>query len=302
MNSILVEEEEEQFISLSVLDEIDVVDKPLNSNEVEEIDTSKWKELRRLQPLKPYRLHRIHSLAWIKVFITMIDLAQRTTTFSLDAMKANRGKNQETLSIAIEFIQPNEPISTLLLITMSELPRPHCPGYRRIHKLFNIIFHPSKKILTWANDCTSLSRLVRYKYLQRKQIARLNNIDLQSPFSQWHHQRYLRDSFFRWCSIGEDDFVVFKCPDKLCKPTDGQWTLDQAIHCVFGEAFNYASKEYDQPNSKRHLTASNKKKNSFCVQHCLAITKLAMVVELDWKPEQIEQFQRYHQSRSILLF
>ncbi|CAF4407035.1 unnamed protein product [Rotaria sp. Silwood2] len=246
--------------------------------------------LHQFQSVKSYEICSIHRLTLISHVSSLIRETDRTTTFSIHTTRANDDGTVST--IQIELIQAAETKSTVLLFELPHLPASNTPLFKEIQKLLNTIFHQSKKFVIWSNkNRKDLDAFTLYEFLPKKIFEVSNIIELQESFKQWYNQTFKHDKHCSVPSYYKTDAVCCTCPYRPYKNMNDKWSLEKAINCVFNEFIVQSNQ-----NNRNYLRDIH---HSVC--YCLAITKLSMIIELDWTIEQLYQYKKFHQGISNTL-
>ncbi|CAF1348840.1 unnamed protein product [Rotaria sordida] len=240
--------------------------------------------LHRFQSLKPYEICAIHRFTLISHLQLLIQQCDKVTTFSIHTTRANEDGTVRT--IQIELIQPEESKSIVLLFEITHLSSSNTTLFMEIQKLLNTIFRQSKRFFIWSNkNRKDLDVFTHDQYLPNKIFEILNIIELQEPFKQWYIRTFKHDKNCSVPSFYKTDAICCTCPHRPYKNINDKWSLEKAINYVFNE-FICESNENDR-NDLRDIDHS--------VCYCLAITKLSMIIELDWTIEQLYQYKKFHQ-------
>ncbi|CAF1545288.1 unnamed protein product, partial [Rotaria sordida] len=240
--------------------------------------------LRPFQPLKHYRIAPIHRLISTEYLLYLIAQIDKTKTFSIYTERCD--ELNTVISIQIELVQTEQKESMVLYFELLHLPDPNTFLFVLIRALINIIFHTSKRILVWSQaNKEDLQILVLYAYLSKSTLDETYIIVLQGPFKQWYIKTFKHHKNCNVPSFDLQDASCCICPYRPYKNFNDQWTLEKAIQYVFQE-FIYP------PNGNPIVYQQINISHVYC---CLAITKLLMVVELDWTIEHLYQFKKFHQ-------
>lgn len=238
------------------------------------------------QPLKLRRFYFVHHMTSAEHMTTLIEQAEKTMTFSIATERNSR--NQEIIFIKIEFIQSEQLKSSIVFFELPHLPVDKTILSVMIKKLLQIIFLSSKKFYTWHNGKQDLKTLLCNEYLTELQLQQLNIIELHNPFKSWYNKTFKHNDNCPVPSVYKDDTPYCTCPYRPYKNINNNWTIDMATKCVFNE-FIYRFRTTADRARQYNTSAS--------ASYCSAITKLAMVIELDWSIEQLCQFKTYHQRK-----
>ncbi|CAF4597935.1 unnamed protein product, partial [Rotaria sp. Silwood2] len=236
------------------------------------------------QPLKSFRIGEINRFATMQHLLSFVEQIDKTKTFSIDTERHPQ-LGMVTL-IKIELIQVEQKESIVLCFELLHLPFAGTPLFLIVGLLLNKIFHPSKRIFVWSNDNKeALQTFVLYKYLAKSTLGDTNIIILQLPFKQWYNKTFKHHEKCHVTSVINHDAYCCICPYRPYKNLNNQWALEKAINHVFQEFIR-------QPNGNY---IDHRQNFIYSVYRCLAISKLLMVVELDWTLDQLHQFKKFHQ-------
>ncbi|CAF1508597.1 unnamed protein product [Rotaria magnacalcarata] len=217
----------------------------------------------KFQPLKPYRICPIHRFTSLEHLMYILQHIHKTKAYSIHTERF--GQDGPVVLIKIELKQIEELENFVLLFEMLHLPGQHEQSFSTIRILLNAIFLPQHKIFVWNHTTTNdLHALQHQQYLSSAIFNTMNIIEVQQTFKQWH--------------------------DRRLKQTDQQWTIESAINYLFMESiqrFNQA-------------TICPLYQMNYSVCYCLALSKLSMIIELDWTLEQVEQYKKFHRDIIII--
>lgn len=247
-----------------------------NCNEVEQLET--------FQPLKSCVVHRIDRLSSIFDLASLITKAKSTRKFSIHTTRATE---QGTVTrIVIEFLDIGQVQNTVLLFEVLYLPPSTMAlTFFAIHILLKTIFDLSKKFIVWSDDNRNdLQVFSDYEYIPLSILENINIIELQGPFKQWYNQTFKHLEHCYVAPVYRHDALFCVCAHRPYKNRHDHWSLSKAIEYVFNEYITDTNgNEMNYPENINHL-----------IRCCLTITKLTMVVELNWTAEQISQYKRFH--------
>ncbi|CAF1034015.1 unnamed protein product [Rotaria magnacalcarata] len=235
------------------------------------------------QPSKSYCFYKMNCLTSAHLIIYLIGVAKKTTRFSI-YIERSREQGQVNL-IAIELIRIDQLESTILLFELSLQPEQATPLFYLIQLLLMYIFHPKKKCCIWNNDhWKSLQAFVHCAYLTEEILERINVLELQNHFKIWYNKRFKHHKncyVSRWY---EEDSSFCTCPYRPYKHVNEKWTIYTAMIYIFNESID----EFHDT----HIDTQQDIKNS--IVNCLAITKLSMIIELNWTLKQLQQHKNFH--------
>ena len=130
--------------------------------------------------------------------------------------------------------------------------------YFYTQNIIRIDFPSNQKFYTWHMTPSDLNCFVRSQYITRDVLYHLNIHCLQEPFRYWYNKTVQHE---------------YTCPRTAFHP---RMTVNQAISYVFNENLCPANRATHIPRNDDIICMVN---------HCLAITKLSMIIELDWTME-----------------
>jgi hypothetical protein len=133
-------------------------------------------------------------------------------------------------------------------------------------------------------------------------VHQINAIDVQRRFKTWYNQ-----TFPHICGLrpSHEDSSLCLCLHRPVKNATNQWSLQRAIAYTFREFLDKSRTksrwsqrlslisnvhQYTMINSKMKQTRTHL--IIYAVNDCLAVTKLMMVVELNWTKEQLQRFNQ----------
>lgn len=217
------------------------------------------------QPLKPYRICPIHIFTPINEIQFLLKKILETTIYSIHTQRIDQTEAVSLIKIELQNVQHSE--SYILVFEMFLLPRPYTSLFTTIQLLLHAIFLPQKKIFIWNNDTRRhLNIFVHRLYLSPLIFNNLPFIEMEQRFKAWYHRHY-KDRLTDLC---------------LCDT------------CTIELALNQAFQESIEKRNKSTMCCLNTMDRS--VSYCLGLTKLSMIVELDWTSKQIYQFKKFHQN------
>ena len=281
-------------VLLPLPERIDTFEKHLNGNKQSKSQVQRenmnWLGLHPFQPTKSFYIYYIHHLTSINNIMFLIHQAEQTTTFSIHTQGQYR--QAKNVLIKIEFIQLEQLQSIVLIFQMLHLSPNNVKSFAMIQLLLKTIFHPWKKIYTWTYNKKDLYTLVRNQYLTRTMLKDLNIIPLQEPFKQWYNRTFKHHTNCRVPFEYQTDDSCCTCSYRPYKNSTAKWTINKAVNSIFNEFICHSNR-----NAMTH-------EYEFidAIHYCLAITKLTMVIELDWTMEQLNQYNKLHQGRFTSLY
>ena len=143
-------------------------------------------QLKPFHPMKPQQVYVINLIVTNKMIQRLMEHASNTTKFVINI---GQTRSNNILSINIEFIQPQELKSTIILFKMSSLPSISIEYLASsIKTLLSAIFSPSKTIYIW-NDIKLVLQMFIYHFGSTElKIEDLNIVQLQEPFKCWYNK------------------------------------------------------------------------------------------------------------------
>ncbi|CAF2135297.1 unnamed protein product [Rotaria magnacalcarata] len=235
-------------------------------------------------PLSPYKIYHINQSTPTILLQDSITLARKTAKFTIDT--ESDYYTHESALIQIEFIHSH---SIVLLIEICHLPHELSVLFWMIRSLMNIIVKPSNVIISWGDTKRELESFISCKLISIKLIQKINDIDVQGYFKDWHDNLLENDY----------DHPLFDNKEMLCsysrkslEDRNHKWSLQMAITFVFRE---FLDKTRTQSSWSRSLDLSRLKKSfipnmkqktivkemiQYAVNDCLAVTKLAKLLDL----------------------
>ncbi len=174
-----------------------------------------------------------------------------------------------------------------------------------IRSLLKIILQSSNVIFSWGDIIFELCAFIHYGLFSFNTIHQINAIDVQRCFKKWYNQ-----TFVHMCTLQpyHEDSPLCTCLYRPVKNATNQWSLQRAIAYTFHEfldksrtksnwsqrlsfisnIYQYNIIHYKMKQARIHLI-------TYAVNDCLAVTKLMMVVKLNWTKEQLQHFNQFLQ-------
>ncbi|CAF1221082.1 unnamed protein product [Rotaria magnacalcarata] len=220
------------------------------------------------QPLKIPMIYVLNRFTSCSDMVSCMHQIEKAVTFSMYAQR-DRQTNQVNY-IAIEVQKVEQQNCSVLIIDFLNMPDPTTSSFAIIKFLLLSIFKDENKCFLW-NDSQrhDLYALVDHQYLPRIILESIQIIQLESLFKKWYNKTY---SHQRNCSV----LNYYSMED--------EWTVLKALAYTFHEVI-YTSDE---------KLVKISKSIQVLVHCCLSITKLSLVITLDWTQEQLSQFEKYH--------
>ena len=251
----------------------------------------------KFSPLSDCQIYLINQTTSPMLIQDLIQLARETTQFTIDT-ECDYVTHEPAL-IQIEFLNIN---SVVLLIETCHLPNSSSVLFWLIRSLLKIIFQPSNVILSWGDLFFELAAFLHYGLFSVNAIYQMNVIDVQHRFKKWYNQ-----TFVHMCELRpyHEDSPLCTCLYRPVKNAKNQWSLQRAIAYTFHE---FLDKSQTKSHWRQRLSlignvhpyamVNNKMKQTrahlinYAANDCLAVTKLMMVVELNWTKEQLQRFNQ----------
>ncbi|CAF3363432.1 unnamed protein product [Rotaria socialis] len=231
------------------------------------------------QPLKPYRICPIHRLTSIDHVLFLPEKVKKTKTYSIDTNKIGSEGHVTLIIIELREIEENE--NCILTFEMLHLPIPYTYLWTMIQKLLKTIFRSQNKFFIWNNNNNrnDLCVLIDHHYLSPDAFYEINMFELQNSSKHWHHRRHEHNEYYS----SKSSYHPYK-------QNGDEWTIEKAINYLFHESIIKFNKNMHNP-----LYYMN-----HYVCYCLALTKVSLIIELDWTWEQMAQFKKFYQNTKII--
>ncbi|CAF1508836.1 unnamed protein product [Adineta steineri] len=242
-------------------------------------DEAYWLCSHPFQPTKPFEIYVIDQHANIRDIMTLIQRVQQTRTFSI--IIEHRYRVVKDTTIKIELIQVEQLKSIVLIFRVIDLFIENEELLSIMHVLLRSIFQPRNKFYTWNNNINDLCALVFTGYLAETIVKQIILIPLQYHFKEWYNRTFIHNEN---CNVppssqaDNNDHSYCSCAHRPYKKNTAKWTITNALKYVFNENSTLV------PSKNNHTALS-----------CLAITKLNMILELNWSEEQLYQYKKFHQ-------
>ncbi|CAF4272728.1 unnamed protein product, partial [Adineta steineri] len=263
-----------------------------NLQESQLLDETYWLCSHPFQPTKPFEIYVINRQTKICDIMPLIQRVQETTTFSM-IIEHHHG-NMKNTTIKIELLQVEQLQSLVLIFRVIHLSTKTKELFSMIQILLRSIFQPRNKLYTWNNDIIDVCALVFTGYLTKTRVKKINLIPLQDHFKEWYNRTFIHNEN---CNVppgsqaDNNDHSYCSCAHRPYKKNTAKWTITNALKYVFNENFNISNETSSLVSSKNNHTALS----------CLAITKLSMILELNWTKEQLYQYKKFHQGEYVTL-
>ncbi len=233
-------------------------------------------ELPSLITTKPYVVFFIHRFTSTTTLNQLIMEAQQTKRFTI-VPKLDTLYN-DTVVIHIELIQQMQ--TTIILLDYFNENDMETPFFDTLCHLFSIIFNSSNEIQTWGNLIDKLKPFIPYKIYTINQMKQCQSTDIQKEFKRWYNKTFIHHiQCQQYLKYDNMDGQFCSCSHRPYKSISDNWSLLKAIAYTFDEYL------YN---------------NTFDITKCLAITKLADVIQQEWTIEQVEDYKKkYHINQKV---
>lgn len=215
-------------------------------------------------PLKSFKFYNVNRETTMETIEMLINEAKTTQRFSLVASDNQLLKIQ---CLTIGFIQP-----TSSIVIYVERFREYSTIYDKVDELISIILNPSNIIQTWGKPLEMSGGFHIFDVYLREKIFEIDFHDIQKIFKVWYNKTF---PHHQGCNQMLDfidiDGPLCSCPHRPLKFETENWSLSMAIMFTFYE--------------KLEITIDHQ-------WECLAITKLASVVQDEWTRSQVENLIR----------
>lgn len=223
------------------------------------------------KPLNSYQICPIHRHKTVDQIQFLIKRISKSNFYSLDTERSRSSGFVTLIKIELREIQHLENI--VLVLEVSHLPASGTFLFDEKKQLINKIFLPEKQIFIWnILNKVDLYTLIERQYLPRSTFDKLNFIGMEERCKIWYGRRYVLPEFHQHSISLSEDF-------------ERTWSIDIAITRIFNESIEKFSKTSTSPKDQMKQSAL----------YCLALTKLSIVIELDWTLAQLRQFKSFHQ-------
>jgi hypothetical protein len=221
--------------------------------------------------IRPFLLYSICPTTAKRIMTDLMDTANQTRQFSIIPQLSTLMPH--SLSMQIALCQPS---CTLLAVIESFDPTTmEFEFLQFLQQLFSIIFRSSNTIQTWGDLRTQLTPFIQVGLLSNEQVAypRFNNV--RNRFKTWYNQTFPHhQQCHQRLDYDSIDGPLCSCSHRPCKSSTSRWSLFKAIAYTFDEyMYNH----------------------TFNINPCLAITKLALVIEQKWTCEQVKKHIKQNQ-------
>ncbi|CAF1503638.1 unnamed protein product, partial [Rotaria sordida] len=244
---------------------INVKIEKLNAKLIKKDETRKKKILENLTDFKPlgnYKFCQIDETTSAAKIQELINEAKKTykfTVFQFDDIAFNMHYVQ------IELIQQS--LSIIINVELIENWQIHSPV---IQELFIVVFHRSKSIKVWAKPDRFEYNYEIYELYNTNGILNCHIVYVQDSFKTWCNKTFNDNKNCGQILDFEDiDGPLCTCSYRPLKNFNDTWDLKQAIAYTFEERLD---------------------PENFHLYKCLAITKLATVINEEWNYEKLQDY------------
>lgn len=260
-------------------------------NLVKEIHSQEYKfdfkpvVMHSFKPLKSTLIYTMNSFTELKDIIPLIDSVRTTGTYSIYAER--NVETKQVNSVTIELLQIGHASTTSLYFDLLNVPSRISSLFVAFQFISLLIFQREKRCFIWDDDQKQdLYALVAHKYLPLIALESIQIIQLQEPFKQWYNKTFQHNQD---CPVPKnyiENSICCTCAHRPYKLISHKWGLVKALFYVFHETIC----TFDQ------ISIQTPPHVQFSVECCMILTKLAMMIELDWSMEQLLEFKKYHAS------
>ena len=246
----------------------------------------KFSSLYPFQPLKKPIVHILNRFTIFTNAVSLLDQTKETVIFSIYTQRDHQ--TNQVSYIVIEMQQLEQINSSVLVIDLMNIPHEETIAFNVIKFLLLHVFESKNKCFIWNDDqLHDLYALVDHKYLSKIILESIQIIQLESLFKQWYNKTYpnCKECFMQGNSM--DNWIFCPCLFPFYKTINDKWTVLEALWYTFNEC-TYTIDEKIL-NISRTIQC--------LVNHCMIITKLALVIELNWTHAQLYQFNKYHRCK-----
>ncbi|CAF1237919.1 unnamed protein product [Adineta ricciae] len=132
-----------------------------------------------------YELTFINSLTGFFGILHLIELAQQTTTFTMDTELDGSSYRPALIQLQFHSTARKDGKITIIIFEMLHLPPVNSVLYQQIERLVQTIFHSSKTFLVWGEGVDELSRFQVYPLFQSTATYALHFANVQKEFELW---------------------------------------------------------------------------------------------------------------------
>ena len=247
-------------------------------------------------PIQDCRIRRIDHTTESYEFYHLIKLARITDRYTIDTEKDI--VTRQPALIQVEFLGTE---SIVLVVQVCHLPRAGSSLLWMMQALFKIILAPSNRFYAWGDLKRELADFVPCGLISSELIRQMQEpTDVQQVFKGWYNRTFTHDC--RLSSSGVvDDHPSCTCSHRPMKNQKELWSLQRAVAYAFGEFLDKSrtKSRWGQPirhvdDIRRSDIIQKHRKSLFdqlllyAIDDCLAVTKLAMVIESSWSKRQLQ--------------
>ncbi|CAF4138820.1 unnamed protein product [Rotaria sordida] len=232
----------------------------LNMNNIETKKHKEMEDLANFVPLKPYKFININPQSLPIVVDELITEAKQTKKFTCVCLNN---------VLEVEFIQESQSI-----ITHIEISEDYTGLYKKIRELFLAIFDLSNTIQAWGNIYYNLVDYEDYPFYLYENFNKIQFVNIIEHFTIWYNGTFPHnESCSQILHFIDTDGPLCSCAHRPCKSLGDNWSIWMAIAYTFDENLH-------KGNDNRYA--------------CLAITKLAMIIQEKWSRQQVIDYIREH--------
>ena len=198
--------------------------------------------LPKFKALNDYEVCLIHHSTPTMQLYNLIELARRTSTFTIDT-EQDYYSHQPAL-IQIEFVEKR---SMVVLIETYHLPHPASVLFWLIRSPFKVIFRSDKLSLAGGDIIDELFAFIDYGLFSLNLIQHIHTMDVQHLFKSWYNERYPHRCRL---SPSADDHITCTCPHQVVKNENDRWSLQKAIAYLFDEFLGKSREMFDVSASR----------------------------------------------------
>jgi len=225
-------------------------------------------DLSSLKPIKPFALYFIHRTQVQFILDDFLIQTEKTKLFTLISKRIPH--RSKCLFLHIELVQDLHTI--IALIEYHPEKDRNSDYFWIIRNFFAIIFDPSKTIQTWGNLFYEMKDYTLDGLFRCSDIAQAQSVDIQKQFKLWYNSIFRHNvQCHHYLKYDEIDGSLCSCAHRPYKSSSCQWSISKAMAYTFDERFD--SYPYQ-------------------IHHCLAITKLAHVINEKWTFEDLKAFKK----------
>lgn len=134
---------------------------------------------------QPYELIFINSLTGFFGILRLIELAQQTTSFTMDTELDGSSSRPALVQVQFHSTAQKDSKITIIIFEMLHLPPMNSVLYQQIERLVQTIFHSYKTFLVWGEGTDELSKFQVYPLFQSTAMYTLHFVNVQEKFKLW---------------------------------------------------------------------------------------------------------------------